>query len=68
MSNESKHGDVHLSNDFIAICIASCVRTIEGVVDFDDSLPQNLSIYHRFLRCANTTARMAYTENCKDIC
>ena len=43
MSNESKHG-VRLSNDFIAICIASCVRKIEGVVDFDDSLPQNLSI------------------------
>ena len=43
MSNESIYG-VRLSNDFIAICIASCVRSIEGVIDFDDSIPQNLSI------------------------
>lgn len=43
MSNESIYG-VRLSNDFIAICIASCVKSIEGVIDFDDSIPQNLSI------------------------
>ena len=30
MSNESIYG-VRLSNDFIAICIASCVRSIEGI-------------------------------------
>ena len=59
MSNESKHGDVHLSNDFIAICIASCVRKIEGVVDFDDSLPQNLSI--NMLR-QRQAGELSYTE------
>ena len=46
MSNESIYG-VRLSNDFIAICIASCVRSIEGVIDFDDSIPQNLSVRQR---------------------
>ena len=61
MSNESIYG-VRLSNDFIAICIASCVRSIEGVIDFDRP------IHNCVIRRANSTASLADTENCKKLC
>ncbi|MDY6038090.1 MAG: Asp23/Gls24 family envelope stress response protein [Eubacterium sp.] len=44
MSSDNIQGNINISNDFLAICIANCVKSIDGVIDVDDGLQANLSL------------------------